>query len=248
MPAINAVNAPQSILANSVSNAALDPFQGFDVDVWVQNQADGTPVMLGQFTSITMTIRNATEAYLEFDQRIPRYLDGEFQIAWVMERGLLDLRVLAECYGFDSITRAARINRSPRFTITFEVNAPDLNSDRLYQAQSGQNYNSNALTLGVPSDYNLGVNSGTNSTSQLTVGRSAGARSTYARVKLEFCKVDSWNMAAASGRNVVANQWQGVAEGYSIITSDNSTNVYDASSFPNKSPNFQTNSGFKIFS
>ncbi len=103
-----------------------DPIQGFDVDVWVQDAGNvgntgSNLVLLGSFTSIVVTVRNATEAYLELNQRIPRYLDGEVQIAWVMEKGMLDIHVLQQTFGFAKMKRDSRFNRSPRFVITFNV-------------------------------------------------------------------------------------------------------------------------------
>lgn len=103
-------------------HAGPDPIQGFDVDCWVSDASDGTMILFGSFTSIVVTIRNATEAYLGLNERIPRYLDGEVQIAWVMEKGMLDVNVLKQSFGFSEMTRMIRFNRSPRFQITFNTN------------------------------------------------------------------------------------------------------------------------------
>lgn len=170
-----------------------DPIQGFDVDVWVQDQSSsgddptaGNLILAGSFTSIVVTIRNATEAYLELNQRIPRYLDGEVQIAWVMEKGLLDINVIKQTFGFSNMDRATRFNRSPRFTITFNVN------------------DSNELnTTGIGTPYSSIMDK----VSRMPEGRFI----------LSHAKVDSWHFAATSGKQVVATQWQGVAEGIKTL-------------------------------
>ena len=171
-------------------HAGPDPIQGYDVDVWVQDASDGSAVLLGSFTSIVVTIRNATEAYLTLNERIPRYLDGEIQIAWVMEKGLLDVNVLKQTFGFAEMIRTQRINRSPRFTITFNMNT------------YGE------LKIQTPLLNSL-VNNAANQQMQ---------RDPDGRFELHRCKVDSWHFAATSGKQVVATQWQGVCEG--IVTNN----------------------------
>lgn len=186
-----------SSIANVMDHGGPDPIQGFDVDVWVQDASRvGTGgasnlVLLGSFTSIVVTIRNATEAYLELNQRIPRYLDGEVQIAWVMEKGMVDLYALRQTFGFDRMRRKYRFNRSPRFVITFNVNtAGELNNVR-----------SEAGVINANSD----------------IGNTQILRETNGRYLLWNAKVDSWHFAATSGKQVVANQWQGVCEGIEFI-------------------------------
>lgn len=180
-------------MAGSISNRTVniggpDPVQGFDVGVWIYDGSDDSRVMMAQFTSIVVTVRNATEAYIEFGQRVPRYLDGEFQIAFVLEKGLLDINVFQQTTGFKSITRNKRMGRSPRFTIVFAVQPVD--ADVL---EAG---NISALDNG------------------------AMDRDMTGRFILQQCKIDSWHFAATSGRQVVATQWQGVAEGYDAIPGD----------------------------
>ena len=173
-----------------MNHGGPDPIQGFDVDVWVQDMGQAGDVtslssglvLLGSFTSIVVTVRNATEAYLELNQRIPRYLDGEVQIAWVMEKGLLDVNVLRQTFGFDKMKRDVRFNRSPRFAITFNVDS----------------YGELGTSFQVGGQNTL---------------QNSGLRDAKGRFILYYCKVDSWHMAATSGKQVVATQWQGVAEG-----------------------------------
>jgi hypothetical protein len=173
------------LISAVTDHAGPDPIQGYDVDVWVQDASDGSSVLLGSFTSIVVTIRNATEAYLTLNERIPRYLDGEVQIAWVMEKGLLDINVLKQSFGFAEMVRTQRFNRSPRFTITFSMNT--------YQELKTQTPLLNAFT---------------NHASGQQMSRDPDGRFT-----LVHCKVDSWHFAATSGKQVVATQWQGVCEG-----------------------------------
>jgi hypothetical protein len=182
-------------MAGSIGNNVLniggaDPVQGYDVGVWVRDAQDGTQLLLGQFTSIVVTIRNATEAYMEFGQRYPRYLDGEMQIAFVMEKGLLDLNAFQETFGFKQITREKRFGRSPRLTITFSVDPVD-----------------------------AAVLEGDIATDPLQTWGSV-KRDVTGRFVLQQCKIDSWHFAATAGRQVVATQWQGVAEGFAAIPGD----------------------------
>ena len=178
-----------------------DPIQGFDVDVWVQDPSRndlnvnglvspgdqaGSLVLLGSFTSIVVTMRNATEAYMELNQRMPRYLDGEFQIAWVMEKGMLDIWMFKQTFGFSTIRRNIRFNRSPRFVITFQSNT----NGELHPVIHTPNltYTNNVV------------------------------RQTDGRIALYMCKPDSLHIAATAGKQVVASQWQGVAEGFTTLS------------------------------
>jgi len=179
-----------SIGSNTLNIGGADPIQGYDVGVWVNDTSTQQRVLLGQFTSIVVTIRNATEAYMEMGQRYPRYLDGEFQIAYVMEKGLLDLNVFQQTFGFKYISRTKRFGRSPRFDITFAVNPVDAD-----------------------------VLEGTVTNAMDNTG-AAFNRDVTGRFILVQCKVDSWHFAATSGRQVVATQWQGVSEGFAAVTSD----------------------------
>jgi len=209
-----------SILSKAPGNAELVPFSGYDCQVWLANQADGKPVLVGEYTSGTFTIRDATEAYLTFNQRIPMYLNGEIQIAWVLERGLLDLGMIQEIFGETQMTRADRFNRGPRFSLTFNVNADDLSSSGLVSGSpEGSGAQSNTI------DFSKGgyVNNNPNDLSfaeRYPGSPTTGAlrpRSTSSRLKLEMCKSDSFSMAAMSGRPVVATQIQGLAEGWKIL-------------------------------
>lgn len=196
MPILKTKNTSGS---TGVNNGIKDPFQGFDCTLWMFD-ATGQLVNRGFFTSVQFTFRNATEPYMEMSQRVPRYLDGDFQIGWVAQRGMLDTNVLTETMGFPSVTRQARVSRSPRFNLVMFINAPEL-----VDAEGGTRTN-NDQQLNLNNNYAsaIGNNSGT------TVPR----RSASGKIVLLNCKLDTFAMGIQSGQRVVANQWEGLAEGY----------------------------------
>lgn len=101
----------------------------FDAEIYVQDVASGKIAWFGKFQSLTMSVRNATETYLELGQRIPTYLDGEIQIAWVLEQGLVDMAFIERTFGVRDVAREQYITRSPRFQIVFDANAAELKAD-----------------------------------------------------------------------------------------------------------------------
>lgn len=195
-----------SLFGTPVNNAILDPMQGFDADVWVIDQATGNYNLVGRFTSIQFTVRNATEPYLELNQRVPRLLDGEFQFGWVIERGMLDARVLEQTFGYNAITRELRNNRNVRFQISFAVAAPELQT-------SGQTVaNETAESFGERTS----VASST-SKNDTPLGTTFSNRVAVGEYLLTFCKVDSFTLGINAGRNVIANRWEGMCEGIEYI-------------------------------
>ena len=182
-----------------VNNFSLDPLSGYDFEVYVQNQqvADiaeesNAAVWIGKFQSLTLSVRNATETYLELGQRIPRYLDGEIQIAWVLEQGLVDGRFLQQTFGYCSLTRAELIGRMPRFQIVFDANAPVLNAHQT-------TVNANVDKQFPQFNRQPGVKRNANFQYQVT-----------------HCKVDNFSLGMMPGRRVVAQRWEGVAEGIQL--------------------------------
>lgn len=151
-----------------VNNALLDPLQGFDVDVWVADQATGGVNMIGRFTSLQLTVRDSTEPYLEFNQRVPRYLNGDVQIGFVLERGLIDTRLLQNIFGFNVLSREMRFNRGPRMQITFDINAPELElagvaGDNGFLAPTGSTRSAKGqyrLTFCKPDSLTIGMQAG----------------------------------------------------------------------------------------
>lgn len=194
-------------MANSVSNnALLDPLQGYDADVWVIDQATGSWILTGRFTTIELVFRNTTRPYIELNQRVMRQLDGTFMMGWTMERGQLDGRVLQQTFGYSKIGRSLRVNRHPRMQITFQVNAPELHdqpSDISSDDTFSQNNNAD-LFSGV-------------STANATSGNVEKNRNARSMVALKFCKVETFTLRAEAGDEILSNRWEGVAEGYEVI-------------------------------
>jgi hypothetical protein len=180
--------------------------QGYDADVWCLDQATGNYLLIGRFTSIQITIRNSTEPYMEFNQRVPRYLDGEIQIGWVLERGLLDTRILQQVFGISALTRELRLNRMARLQITFELNAQELQN--VNQSADG---NRNSL----PPDYNVSAGTIGNGELLLNTGPTGWnpRRQAAGQLMLTYCKVDSLTLGAMAGRAVIATRIEGLAEG-----------------------------------
>ena len=168
----------------------------------------------GRFQSLTISIRDATETYLELGQRIPIYLNGEIQIAWVLEQGLVDMAFIVKTFGIKQIRRDQVISRGPRFHIAFDANAADrvetegqeilptkpLANGGLRSLGSGfgttQLFNTNQFSNGNVGDNQFFVkpdNSG--------------------RYELMRCKVDSVSLGVMPGRRVAAVRWEGVSEG-----------------------------------
>lgn len=215
----------QSPAGAAINNAVKDPFQGFDADVWCIDQATGNQLLVGRFTSIQLTIRNATEPYMEFNQRIPRMLDGEFQFGWVLERGMIDTRVLESTFGFNDIRREMRISRSPRMVITFDLNAPELD-ERSLNSVDLRNENMGELMI-----------SGNDTSRRRRHGTG--------QYRLTYCKVDSMTIGAMAGRSVIAVRWEGLAEGMTYI---DQSNVWAGTIQSNQfTPFDQTNSGAVFF-
>lgn len=196
----------------SVDNTGLDPLAGFDFEVWTQYADDGTIALIGKFQSLTVSFRNATETYIELGQRVPIYLDGEFQIAWVLEQGLVDTQFAVNTFGGPNIRRDQYIGRSPRFHITFDMNAYELNqaegTDRQDASSIVRQGSQKAATFNpTTKSFTGAVASG---------GLGQGRRKAQGRYELMRCKVDSVSLGAMAGRKIAAVRWEGVAEGYTF--------------------------------
>ena len=175
------------------NNASLDPIQGFHLNVYMNDQASGKPVLVGGFTSFQKTMRNATEAYMPFGRKHARLLDGEFQYGWVLERGLLDIGILKDIFGVDDVGPEFRAEPTPRFTITVEINAPELHDK--------------GINFPITSQYNQ-------SGSQ--------KRSAQGKYQLIFAKIDSVTLGAMAGRSVVATRFEGLCESIRFIEGETS--------------------------
>ncbi len=115
----------KSIDSTVLNNGGPDPVQGFDVGVWVEDIGRGEYVLAGQFTRIVISLKLSAEPYLPVGYRTPIYLDGEMQMSYTLQKGLVDMLVLRETLGFKEINNRHRYIRMPRFKITFFVDPVD---------------------------------------------------------------------------------------------------------------------------
>lgn len=205
MPLRNLNNNPFGAVVN---NATLDPLAGFDVEVWCTDLATGRILDVGQFQSCTLTVRNATETYLPLGTRTPRYYDGEIQIAWVLERGKLSTDYLEAWFGTSDISADRYLSRGPRFQITIDFNAVALQSNNANE----NTYVINSETRQSPDFFKPG-----NEQNFLIKERSAKGQ-----LHLTRCKLDSMSTGIMPGRRIIADRWEGVAEG---IWHQNDTSV-----------------------
>jgi hypothetical protein len=207
-----------------VNNIGLDPIQGFDIAAWVQDSASGQLALFGDFQSITLTIRDSTETYLPLGTRFPVYLNGEIQIAFVIEQGLVDMNFMQRTFGVQNMVREQLVTRGPRFQLTFDANAYELNKNyvdiasKTGAAQSEINYRTGGTTfnqiVGGSNDKFVEsslVGSKSNSSYNGQVPLAQG------RYELQRCKIDSLSVGIMPGRRVIAQRWEGVAEGIRFI-------------------------------
>lgn len=141
-------------------------------------------------------------------QRTPTYLDGEIQIAWVLEQGLVDMAFLYRTFGVKDISRNQVIGRSPRFQITFDANAAELVKD------ASQDRTANQILRKGSQQYSL-----FNDSLYPTAGSVKG-RAAVGRYEILRCKVDSVSLGIMPGRRVAAVRWEGVAEGIRYIENE----------------------------
>jgi hypothetical protein len=192
-----------------VNNTQLDPMAGFDVEVWCTDLATGRILDIGQFQSATFTIRNATETYLTLGQRIPTYHDGEIQIAWVLERGKINVDNLDAWMGTNDLNRDRFVGRGPRFQITIDYNAVELQGQGIDRSTYVVNSGARSPSRGF-FDPKTATTNGSN---YLQDPNAVNARG---RIHLVKCKLDSMSEGIMPGRRIIANRWEGVAEGYYV--------------------------------
>ena len=198
-----------------VNNAGIDPIQGFDFECWAQDTATGQIAFFGRFQSLTLSIRDATETYLELGQRIPIYLNGEIQIAWVLEQGLLDMAFVVRTFGIENIARAQTLSRGPRFHIAFDANAVGRVSTIAGIGTNPSN-DSNGARTGTGNNQIIGgapAGSITSAAGVTTNKAYLKAPDATGRYELMRCKVDSVSLGIMPGRRVAAVRWEGVSEG-----------------------------------
>jgi len=217
-----------------VNNAGIDPLQGFDFECWAQDTHTGQVAFFGRFQSLTVSIRDATETYLELGQRIPIYLNGEIQIAWVLEQGLVDMAFIVKTFGIENIRRDQVIARGPRFHIGFDANASDkvsTESQAVSPTKASLQSNNALRATGADSRVNSLFNP------NLYKGKNAAYNEpqNHGRYEMMRCKVDSVSLGVMPGRRVAAVRWEGVSEGItyhldSIQTFKNNTNIDNSAS------------------
>ena len=175
-------------VGSSINNGRLQPFQGLDTLVYVQDQATGNLIELGEFMGFQYTVRNASEPYLVLGSRTMNYLDGEYQIGLVLEQGKVNLNAMSQLLGYTEISPVTRVGRSPRFQIVVEYNAKELDQKGVYQASNG------------PS----------------TVLEGSSGRLATGRYVFTQCKLDAFTSGAQSGRQIIADRMEFLAEGISL--------------------------------
>ena len=176
-------------VGSSINNGRLQPFQGLDTLVYVQDQATGNLIELGEFMGFQYTVRNASEPYLVLGSRTMNYLDGEYQIGLVLEQGKVNLAAMGQLLGYNDISPVNSIGRSPRFQIVVEYNAKELDGKGVYNTTNG-----GATELIVAN-----------------AGRLARGRYVFTQ-----CKLDAFTSGAQSGRQIIADRMEFLAEGISL--------------------------------
>lgn len=179
-------------VGSSINNGRLQPFQGLDTLVYVQDQATGNLIELGEFMGFQYTVRNASEPYLVLGSRTMNYLDGEYQIGLVLEQGKVNLNAMSQLLGYSEISPVTSIGRSPRFQIVVEYNAKELDGKGVI---TGRSFDS------------AGVGTRTEAGS----GRLASGRYVFTQ-----CKLDAFTSGAQSGRQIIADRMEFLAEGISL--------------------------------
>lgn len=218
-----------SLYCSPVNNTGLDPLQGFDFFVWVQDVCTGKIAWFGLFQSLTLSIRDATETYLELGQRLPIHLNGEIQIAWVLEQGLVDMNFVERAFGTSCLRRDMYITRGPRFQISFDANAQELENFNTSSSMGflnrtngnggggggGGAFGADGLIYRQGSDEYFGFppEAYARRNGSTTAGPTAVGRYDCLR-----CKLDSISIGIMPGRRVVAVRWEGVAEGICFIS------------------------------
>lgn len=198
-----------------VNNSGIDPMQGFDFECWAQDTVSGQVAFFGRFQSLTVSIRDATETYLELGQRIPIYLNGEIQIAWVLEQGLVDMKFVVRTFGIDNIRRDQVVSRGPRFHIAFDANAADKVSGTVDPQLNDLAEDNAGLSSFSNATFRQGASNPLFNDEQIY--NRAGGPTSSGRYEMMRCKVDSVSLGVMPGRRVAAVRWEGVSEGISYI-------------------------------
>ena len=213
---LNSIQPQDSLYCSPVNNTGLDPLQGFDFHVWVQDVCTGKVAWFGLFQSLTLSIRDATETYLELGQRIPIHLNGEIQVAWVLEQGLVDMQFIQRTFGVDQLRRDMYITRGPRFQISFDAYAGELETFHQQGANTPGVLDRNSAT-----GYRQGSDEYFTFAPDQYAGYSGSGATVRATAQGRYdilrAKVDSVSLGIMPGRRVAAVRWEGVAEGIAFV-------------------------------
>ena len=176
-------------------NCRERPLSGYHFKVNV-TQSDGTVVWFGGFQSLTLSVRNSTETFLNLGEKIPMFLDGEYQIAWVLEKGLVSGDFLQKIFGTSDISRCSAdcLSDTLRFNISFYT-----------QICKPKFTNSN-----IDTEYQTSL-------------QSSGLNKNF-KVNILTCKLDNMSLGLMPGRRVAAERWEGVAEGIKYIDTNTTVN------------------------
>lgn len=196
----------------AVNNFGNQPFSGYHFNVFVNDAASGNIAWVGGFQSFTYSIRNATETYLELGQRVPTYLDGEINIAWVLEQAMLDGAWMERTFGTREVSREQLLQEFPRFQITYDCNAENLVPTDRTNKELAARLGAANFTSALSGGGNIANPSG------LTLPANASQkRITNFRYEFLRCKVDNISVGIMPGRRTPAQRWEGVAEGIRFV-------------------------------
>lgn len=205
-------NLVDTLYCSPVNNTGIDPLQGFDFEVWVLDVCTGKIAWFGKFQSLTVSIRDSTETYLELGQRIPTHLNGEIQVAWVLEQGMVDMAFVYRTFGVKAIRRDAFITRGPRFQISFDANAYEIEQ----QSGVGGVAPPNGVLDRTDGDlYRWG--SEEHSVFSPESYYNNERPTAKGRYDIMRAKVDNVSLGIMPGRRVAALRWEGVAEGITYV-------------------------------
>lgn len=221
-PEVKNTSVEPSLNAKVLNNGGFDPIQGFDVGIFVKDEGSGQEILLGQFNTIEVLVKIAAEPYKAVGYNMPIYLDGEIQITFTLEKGLLDINVLEETLGFSKFSYKNGYFRTPRLEIRFVVDPVD------------------AYALSQPSKGLFEYKDPSHkSTSE---GDNARKRMPSGQFVLREAKIEEWGIGARAGRQVVVNQWRGVAQEIDVTQPDKiPEKPADIKNKPRQTPTFYFN-------
>lgn len=182
----------------------LDPIQGFDVEVNSISATGAGSALVGRFTSVMFKVVNQTETYLPLNQRIARQLDGELLFVWAAEQGMLHPQFLATSFG-------AGFSKAMDGEVGTSTVSSPIKSARYNKIPRSERFH---LVFRI--DLGLDVNITADNTAAFYNSRFTQAEHSF---QLSYCRVDTYSFGVTSGRNIVANSWQGTAEQLKLLDS-----------------------------